>query len=160
MTASRIAAQIPRVFRVFVILVRTTYLLTALVVLACTAPLLVSFLPWRPGNTFMTLVLLVMCLLPLRALVRLVSRSELIPASHIRERPVVASVVVIACLLGGALFLLAGWVGLTSLPEDDIGGPLGGAIMLAAMLFAVALLTGELVLVGRLSRALRSGPVF
>ena len=65
----------------------------------------------------------------------------------------VRSLVVVTSILGWTLALLAGWVAITSLPRDDIGGPLGGALMLTLMLFAIALLVGEIVLVGR-----RSGP--
>jgi hypothetical protein len=97
-------------------------------------------------------VLAVMFLLPARALVRLFRRSELIPDSHLQERPVVAVFVVLACLLGSALVFLVGYVWLTTPPDvmnSDIGGPLAFFAMLAVMCFAIALLTGELVLVGR-----------
>jgi len=148
------------VFRVFAIVVRTTYLLTALLVLAWAAPALVIFVqslfgPARFGpdawDLYGALVYGVLCLLPLRALERLLHRSTLVPDSHIRERPVVASLVVVTSVLGWALALLAGWVAITNLPHEDIGGPLGGALMLALVLFAIALLIGELVLVGRLT---------
>jgi hypothetical protein len=153
------AAQISRVFRVFAIVVRTTYLLTALLVLAWAVPALVAFAQslFRPegfgpdaSDLYGAVVFGVLCLLSLRALERLFHRSTFVPDAHIRERPVVASLVVVSSILGWALALLAGWVAITSLPHEDIGGPLGGALMLALVLFAIALLIGELVLVGRL----------
>ena len=146
-------------FRAFAILVRTIYLLTALLVLAWAAPSLVMFgrsllrpsqFPPDTWDLYGAVIFAVMCLLPLRALERLLHRAEFVPDAHIRERPIVASLVVVSSMFGWALALLAGWVGITSLPAEDIGGPLGGALMLALMLFAIALLIGELVLVGRL----------
>lgn len=142
-------------FRSFTILVRVTYLLAALAVLTCTLPWLMSFMRALSRLSLWTLyeaaLLVVLFLLPLRALNRVVRRSELIPDSHIRERPVVASLVLVTNLLGGTLFMLAGWVALTSLPAEDIGGPFAGAAMLALMLFAISLLTGEMVLVGKVA---------
>ena len=70
----------------------------------------------------------------------------------VRERPVVASLVVPSGLFGWLLALLAGRMALTSLPAEDIGGPLMGTTMLALLFFAIALLIGELVLVGRPER--------
>jgi hypothetical protein len=156
LTGASAAAQISRVFRVFAMVVRTTYLLTALLVLAWAAPALVAFAqslfhPERfdAWDLYGAVIFGLLCFLPLRALERLLHRSTLVPDSRIRERPVVASLVVVTSMLGWTLALLAGWVGITSLPRDDIGGPLGGALMLALMLFAIALLVGEIVLVGR-----------
>jgi len=146
-------------FRAFAILVRATYLLTSLLVLAWAASTAVSFVQSlsRPSSfgrdiwdLYEAALLLVMCVLPLRALERLLDRGQFVPDSHIRERPVVALLVVISSILGWALALLAGWVMARRLPDADIGGPLGGALMLALALFAIALLTGEMVLVGRL----------
>jgi len=154
-------AQLWPVFKAFAILVRTTYLLTALLVLAWAASTLVSFTQslFRPADfgrnlwdVYEAILLIVLCVLPLRALERLLVRATFVPDSRIRERPVVATIVVITSVLGWALALLAGWVMARKLPDADIGGPLGGAMTLALMLFAVALLTGELVLVGRAAR--------
>jgi hypothetical protein len=150
--------QISAVFRYFTILVRATYLLTALLVLACAAPALVSLVQglFQPArfNTdvwdlFGIAISGLLCGLPLRALGRLPHRHQFVPDAHIRERPVVASLVAILSVMGWTLALLAGWVGIRNLPHDDIGGPLAGALMLALMLFTAALLVGELVLIGR-----------
>jgi hypothetical protein len=154
--------QIPRVFRVFAILVRTSYLLTALLVLAGAVLWLTEMLQslvrqisirldiW---DLYAAAIFAVMCALPLRAITRLLRRAELIPDSHLRERPVVATFVAVTCIFGLLLCLLAASVWLDVLrgaDSDDIGGPLGLALMLALMSFSIALLTGELVLVGRL----------
>ena len=143
-------AQIAPVFRAFVILVRTTYLMTALLVLVWSATVLVSMAWADPGDRYRAIALVALCLLPVRALERLLHHATFVPDSHIRERPVVASLVCITSLLGWALMLLAGWTMIRVLPQVDIGGPLAGTLMLALMLFAIALLVGELVLVGRL----------
>jgi hypothetical protein len=157
-------AQIPAVFRNFTILVRATYLLTALLVLACAAPALVSqvhglFRSARfnvdAWGLFGIAISGLLCALPLRALGRLLHRHQFVPDAHIRERPVASSLVVILGVMGWTLALLAGWVGIRNLPHDDIGGPLAGALMLALMLFTAALLVGELVLVGRAIPATR-----
>ena len=149
-------------FRFLAIVARTSYLLTALVVLACAALWLAETLQSlgrqvsiRPDirDLYAAAIFVVMCALPSRALARLFRRAELIPDSHLRERPVVAALVTIASILGILLFLLAGSVWLAVLrgaDGDDIGGPLAFVLMLALMSFAIALLTGELVLVGRL----------
>jgi hypothetical protein len=156
------ARQIPRVFRVLATLVRTSYLLTALLVLAGAALWLRSLLQsltrqlsihvdiW---DLYAAVIFVVMCALPLRALTRLILRAELIPDSHLRERPLVAALVTIASVFGLLLSLLAGSVWLAVMrgaDGSDVGGPLALALMLALMSFAIALLTGELVLVGRL----------
>jgi hypothetical protein len=152
----------PDVFRSFAILVRTSYLLGALIVLAGATLWLVSILQslirqvsLRPDiwDLYAAGIFVVMCALPLRALTRLIRRAELIPDSHLRDRSVVAALVTIACIFGLLLCLLAGSVWLEVLrgaDGSDVGGPLGLALMLALMSFAIALLTGELVLVGRL----------
>jgi hypothetical protein len=65
---------------------------------------------------------------------------------------VVATLVAVTCIFGLLLFLLAASVWLDVMrgaDSDDIGGPLMFILILALMSFAIALLTGELVLVGR-----------
>jgi len=143
-------------------LIRTSYLLTALLVLAGAVLWLAEMLQslvrqisirldiW---DLYAVAIVAVMCALPLRAITRLLRRAELIPDSHLRERPVVATFVAVTCIFGLLLCLLAASVWLDVMrgaDSDDIGGPLGLALMLALMSFAIALLTGELVLVGRL----------
>jgi hypothetical protein len=154
--------RVPGVFHPFAILVRTSYLLSALIVLAGATLWLVSILQslvrqvsLRPDiwDPYAAGIFIVMCALPLRALTRLIRRAALIPDSHLRDRPVVTTLVTIACIFGLLLCLLAGSVWLAVLrgaDGSDVGGPLGLALMLALMSFAIALLTGELVLVGRL----------
>jgi hypothetical protein len=154
--------QIPRVFRVFATLARTSYLLTALSVLAGAGLWLVSLLQSLTRQLYIRAdiwdlyaagIFVVMCALPLRALTRLIRRAELIPDSHLRERPVVAALVTIASVFGLVLCLLAASVWLAVMrgaDGSDVGGPVGFALMLALMSFAIALLTGEIVLVGRL----------
>jgi hypothetical protein len=150
-------------FRSFAVFVRTSYLLTVLAVLA--GVVLYGVL-WVPallnqqlfGRNFAydlwsATILAVMFLLPARALLRLLRRAELIPDTHLRERPVVASLVALCCLFGCALVFLVVSVWITTPPDrmnSDIGGPLAFFGMCALFWFAIALLTGELVLVGRL----------
>jgi amino acid transporter len=162
LTVTWSAAQIPHMFRVYVILVRTGYLLAVLIVLTCITPSLAQFVRSTIQPAFIRrdwlvesltgVVLVLLFLLPLRALARLVRRSELIPDSHLLERPVVAFLVWITSITGCALALLVAWALISTLPEPHHGN-LAAPAMLAFMMFAFALLTGELVLVGRLVRA-------
>jgi len=141
-------------FRAFALLVRASYLLALLVSLACMLPALVQLLPGLPGGRwhwreglFGVLFVIVFVALPLRAAWRLVRRRDLIPELHLRDRPVVASLVLLAsacALLLSAIIALALF---TRLPEADVN--IAGPAALAAMLFAIAILTGEIVLVGR-----------
>jgi len=155
-------AQIPAMFRTFAFFVRVSYLLAALTVLAGVVAYGVEFLQalMRPGFYGMesgfflwsVAILAVMFLLPARALLRLFTRAELVPDSHLRERPVVASLVALFCLFGCVLIFLVVSVWITTPPDvmnSDIGGPLAFLGMIALTCFAIALLTGELVLVGR-----------
>jgi uncharacterized membrane protein YqhA len=103
-------------------------------------------------------MLIIPLLLPARALARLLRRAELIPDSRFRERPVVASLVGFCSLLAFAWVVLTTWSLLTNLPVRD-GGPLAGALMLSCLLFMFVLMTGELVLVGRLAPARRAESV-
>jgi len=153
-------------FGLFAALVRVSYLLAALIVLAGVIPYSVLFVqallqPALFGRDYRyelwtATILAVMFLLPARALLRLLRRAELIPDTHLRERPLVASLTAIFSLLGCALIFLVVFVWITTPPDvmnSDIGGPLAFFGSLALMCFAVALLIGELVLVGRLSPA-------
>ena len=106
---------------------------------------------------------LLACVLPAgRAVIRLLRHGELVPNAHLRERPVVASLVTMSSSL--AIFLvyvvLRIWLDIQPWGADDVGGPLAGLAMLATLLLVFALLTGEIVLVGRSPPGkLRSVPV-
>jgi hypothetical protein len=166
LTDAKGVAQISRMFGAFAVFVRISYLLAALVVLSGVIPYSVLFVqalfqPVLFGRDYgyelwTATILAVMFLLPGRALLRLLRRAELIPDTQLRERPVVASLAAIFSLLGCALVFLVVSVWITTPPDvmnSDIGGPLAFFGMLALMCFAIALLTGELVLVGRLRPA-------
>jgi len=145
-------------FRAFAILVRCSYLLTVLTVLAvalyCTlelAPKLVSSESYGRAfgaDLFTLAVLVTFLLLPLRALTRVFVRDALVPESHLRERPVVATLVTITGLLGCGLFVLIVRILIGALPtERDLN--FGGPLILTLLLMAIATLIGEIVLVGR-----------
>jgi hypothetical protein len=140
------------VFRLYTASVRSIYLLAALCSATMGSWLLVTnpYSRWEAFDLVM-IVLLLACVLPAaRALVRLVTRRELLPDAHLRERPVVALVVALSAALALFLvcFLLRVWLDI--LPwGTDAGGPIAGAAGLALMLMAIAMLTGEMVLVGR-----------
>jgi hypothetical protein len=85
----------------------------------------------------------------IRLLFRLIRRAELIPEAHVREAPVISTLVFLACVLGSLLLLLVVWILLTTSPEERHGANLAAPISLGLMFFAFALLTGECVLVGR-----------
>ena len=146
--------------RAGVIVVRTSYLLAALTSMALSTPPLVEFLyggswPLLSPRTslsallWFTALILVFLVLPLRAAWRLVRHHQLVPESHILERPYVATLVVFASHCSNFLLLLVAWALLTTLPDSahvNIAGP----AVLALMLLAIALLVGEVVLVGRI----------
>jgi len=141
-------------FRAFALLVRASYLLALLVSLACMLPALVQLLAGLPGGRWLwreglfgALFVIVFVALPMRAAWRLIRRRDLIPETHLRERPVVASLVLLA---SACALLLSGIIALalfTRLPEADVN--IAGPAVLAVMLFAIAILTGEIVLIGR-----------
>jgi hypothetical protein len=149
--------------RAGVIVVRTSYLLAALTSLALSTPPLAELLyggSWpllSPRTSLSSLLwsaalILVFMVLPLRGAWRLVRHHELVPESHIRERPYVATLVVLASQCSNFLLLLVAWVLLTTLPESgDVN--IAGPAVLALMLLAIALLVGEVVLVGRMRAA-------
>jgi hypothetical protein len=158
LTAALAAAQISRMFRAFAIAVRTSYLLTVLTVLACAVYATVEFAhnlstqelaEHDLGADLVTAALLVtFLLLPLRALSRTFVLVELVPGAHLRDRPVVATLVMVSGLLGCGLFLLIARILLDLLPSTaDLN--FAGPLMLALLLMAFSLLAGELVLVGR-----------
>ncbi len=144
-------------FRVFAILVRTNYLVAVLVALAFFVPWLVQgaaslFRPTISGNeTFWRQSILLLVLAgfvapALRALFRLVRRASLIPDSHLRGAPVVATVVLVASVLASFLFLNFAWAFLTRAGRDVELAPF---VFFGMFWLAIALLTGEIVLVGR-----------
>jgi hypothetical protein len=110
-------------------------------------------LPWfapRPP-WYLSMVTLVGFIIPgVLAWWRVGRRMPLIPAARLTERPMVARVV--AFFSGSAIVLaiFIVWVMADALAKaaDDIGGPLGFFCMIMAMAAAVALLVGELALVG------------
>ena len=144
-------------FRACAIVVRTSYLLAVLVTLVKVSQATYQFVraldyPRMFGSgpstdVFVILVLLGFWVLALRALGRLLLRHELVPDDHLRERPVVASIVALTCILGTWMTLLPDWFLLTTLPESrDVN--LAAPWALGLLCYAVALLVGELVLVG------------
>lgn len=148
-------------FRVYAATVRSIYLLMVVGALAVGGWALLEF--WtafqRPGRsgrldgqTLVIIAFLLAYVLPAtRAAIRLLRFRELVPDAHLRERPAVATVVVIPAVLGLLLLYLVIRALIDILPwgAEDVGGPIGGALMLAVLLHVFALLTAEIVLVGR-----------
>ncbi len=86
-----------------------------------------------------------------RAWARVIGGRELIPAERFQERPMMAAMV---ALFGGFASFMA--ILITSIvadviekAADDIGGPLGLFCAIMAMAAAIALLIGEVLVVGR-----------
>ena len=156
-------------FRVYAISVRSIYLLMVISALACGGWALLEFSTafLRPGGRdqlnaqdLVVIGFLLAFVWPAaRAAIRLARFQELIPDAHLRERPVVATMVTIPAALGILLLYLFLRIWLEIQPWGaDVGGPLGGVLILAVLLLVFALLTGEMVLVGRVSPATRRGP--
>jgi hypothetical protein len=150
-------------FRVYAASVRSIYLLAVICSAAIGSWLLLQFVSpivhpssYERANVvdLAITILLLACVLPAaRALVRLVLRRELVPDAHLRDRPVIAMLVALSAALGLLLVYLLLRVWIDVLPwGTDAGGPIAGAAMLAATLLAIAMLTGEIVLVGRISQ--------
>ena len=146
-------------FRAFAAALRTSYLLAVMITLALLIPATVQFIIAQTQPRLFAPDLLTDLLLPalallvfggpaLRALARLLLHRELVPDSHVRERPLIALLVGLACAIGTTLVLLVAGALITTLPESrDVN--LAAPCALAAMLYAFALLCGEIVLVGR-----------
>lgn len=87
-----------------------------------------------------------------RALRRVVANGTVIPPELVHERPVVAWVVSLAGAVGHFFFVIVMSVAidLALLPvwPDDIGGPFVFVFSLALLSYLIALLCGELALVG------------
>jgi hypothetical protein len=165
--------QIPAVFRAYAFSVRTIYLLTVMCALTVGGFAFLEFsAAWlRPGSSggldmqeLVIIGFLLAYVIPAaRATIRLARTRDLVPDAHLRERPVVAAVITIPAVLGILLLYLAlhVWIEIQPWGHDDVGGPLGGAVILAILFHVFALMTGEIVLVGRTrsTTAMRSDPV-
>jgi hypothetical protein len=101
-----------------------------------------------------------------RAIRRRIVSGTVIPAELVRERPVVTQVVTLAGVVGHfftAIFVSVA-VDIALAPEkgEDVGGPMVFVFVLALLSYLIALLCGELALVGDgesdAARELRSGP--
>jgi len=148
-------------FRLYAACVRSTYLLAATSAIALGGWLLLQYLAGllradglgrSYAQDLVIVTFILACVLPaIRALVRLLRHRDLIPNAHLRERPVVASLVAMTSALAIFLIYVVIRVFLDILPwgDHDVGGPVAGASMLATLLLVLALLIGEIVLVGR-----------
>ncbi len=147
-------------FRVYAASVRSIYLL-AVISSATLGVWLLLQSAWkflRPDSTgtadrldIVIIGLLLACVIPAaRAIIRIGRRADLLPDAHLRERPVVASLVAFATVVGLLLvyLVLRAWLDIQPWGATD-GGPIAGAAGLALLLVAFAMLTGEIVLVGR-----------
>jgi hypothetical protein len=148
-------------FRAYSILVRTSYLLAIVQTLLSGCWLLIELGASRSSRVriesevlVFTVTTLVFVVPSARALLRLVFHRELVPHLNLVQRPVIAALVLISSTLGTALIALVAWTLLSTLPESPDGN-LAGPMVLAIMLYAFALLTGEIVLVGRTARIAR-----
>jgi MFS-type transporter involved in bile tolerance (Atg22 family) len=149
------------VFRAYATIVRLAYLSAAAVTLylAVWSALSIARNP-DPGysllylSTFELFVygLLIACALcAVRALSRPLRRDSFLPESHLRERPVVGTLVALTSAF--ASFLVFNLVlAFLQLWPDTHDANFGGPSVLALLLYAIALLTGEIVLVGRTAR--------
>jgi hypothetical protein len=158
LTRTRGAAQIRRVFRAYAIAVRLAYLSAVVVALTSGGWAAVSAADAsRPGFFFGNLSaselawfgLFIACVAcAVRALVRPLRRSAFLPESHLRERPVVGTLVALAAAFASFLVFNVGLAFLQTWPDThDVN--FGGPTLLALLLYAIALLIGEIVLVGR-----------
>ena len=156
------------------LIVRSTYLATAVCASVLALPIAVSSLVnvltgsaigWSAALSF-CLVVFLFVLPAARAFRRLFANGTVIPPELVHERPVVAWVVTLAGGLGHFFFVISmsAVFEIALEPErgEDVGGPLGGAFILTLLLYVIALLCGELALVGDgksdAARGLRSGP--
>ena len=144
-------------FRLFTILVRTSYLIAVLVSLVFLVPWVVAdvaslYRPAFPGielNRGLATPLLVLAVFVVpatRALLRLIRRADLIREDHLREAPVVSTLVFLASTCASFLFLNLAWAFLTHAGRDVELAPF---VFFGAIWLALALLIGEIVLVGR-----------
>jgi hypothetical protein len=156
------------------LIVRATYLATAVCASVLALPIAAINLSnalTAPSNGSAALgFLLAVSLLVLpaaRAFRRLFANGTVIPPELVHERPVVAWVLTLSGAFGHFFFVIStsAIFQIVLEPErgDDAGGPVGGAFMLTLLLYVIALLCGELALVGDgesdAARATRSGPI-
>jgi len=155
------AAQIAAVFRIYATAVRSIYLLTVICALAVGVWAFLNFSVALDVQQLIVIGFLLAYAGPaIRAAIRLARSREFVPDAHLRERPLVATLVSIAAAVGIMLlyFVIRVWIDIQPWGRDDVGGPLAGIFALAVLLHVFALLTGEIVLVGR-AHPLRSVPV-
>ena len=126
-------------FRLYAALVRTTYLVTVLVTLALLVPAALDGLS-------AVFLLGGFIALAARAMYRLIRYRELIPDAHLREAPIVATLVLASSAIASYLLLALVWAFWTRAGRDIELEPF---VFFGAIWLAIALLTGELVLVGR-----------
>jgi hypothetical protein len=164
LTRTRAAAQIRRVFRAYAIAVRLAYLSAVVVALLFGGWAAVSAVD-APGPGFFAgklsagelswFGLFISCVAcAVRALLRPLRRSAFLPETHLRERPVVGTLVALAAAFAGLLVFNVVLAFLQTWPDaGDVN--LAGPIALALLLYTFTLLTGEFVLVGRTARIAR-----
>jgi len=143
------------------LIVRATYLATAVFGPFLALFVAVYLLSHELRSTTIDWNVIVWILLPtlflfvlpgVRALHRVFASGTVVPPELVHERPVVASVTTLAGALGHVFFVLSMSVAidLALLPEwpDDSGGPIMFLFSLNLFSYLVALLCGELALVG------------
>jgi len=155
------------------LIVRATHLATAVCASVLALPIAASNLsdaftsPSKGWDTLGFLFALFFLVLPAaRAFRRLFANGTAIPPELVHERPVVAWVVTLAGGFGHFFFVIStsAIFQIVLEPErgEDVGGPVGGAFMLTLLLYVIALICGELALVGDgksdAAHASRSGP--
>jgi hypothetical protein len=126
-------------FRLFAILVRTCYLVTVLLTLLILVPAALDGM----SAVFLLAIFIVPAA---RALYRLIRSRELISDARLREAPIVASLVFLAGAMASFLLLNFVWAFMTRAGRDIELGPF---VFFGSIWLAIALLTGEIVLVGR-----------
>jgi hypothetical protein len=167
LTASAWLTQSRGVFRAYVIAVRLAYLSAVvaaaliggwtLVTTAGSTSSGISMIRYASAFEMMWygfIIASVMC--AARAITRPLRKISFLPESHLREMPAVATIVATCAVFADWLvFNLV--LGLLQTLPDDADGNFAGPSLLALMLYTIALLTGEIVLVGRGGARLPSG---
>ena len=149
-------------FRAYAISVRLAYLSAVTVAVFIAAWSLVSIVnaqqPWLMFLRHRSIAelawdaLFIACIAcAIRAVFRPLRRAALLPESHLRERPVVGTIVALTAAFASFLVFSIVLAFLQTWPDTgDVN--FAGPAALALLLYAIALLTGEIVLVGRASR--------
>jgi sensor histidine kinase YesM len=130
-------------FRLYAALVRTIYLVTVRVTLALLVPSALEGL----SAVFLLGGFIALAAL---AMYRLIRYRELIPDDRLREAPIVATLVLLSSVIASFLLFNLVWAFLTRAGRDVELAPF---VFFVAIWLAIALLTGELVLVGRQKKA-------